>query len=95
MIETCGASRIRPLGLAPSSSRANTPPEGWEVLKMPTAWRRVGRGSSIWMRRSKDFRMPSIARTLVEKEKIGEPRGRTGPERVARERSHDARRRGL
>jgi hypothetical protein len=47
------------------------------------------------MRRSKDFRMPSIARTLVEKEKIGEPRGRTGPERVARERSHDARRRGL
>ena len=32
MIETRGASRIRPSGLAPSSSRADTPPEGWEVL---------------------------------------------------------------
>jgi hypothetical protein len=42
-----------------------------------------------------DFRMPSIARTLVEKERIGEPRGRTGPERMARELSQDARRRGL
>ena len=32
MIETRGASRIRPLGLVPSSFRADIPPEGWEVL---------------------------------------------------------------
>jgi len=39
--------------------------------------------------------MPSIARTLVEKEKIGELRGRTAPAHMARELSHDATRRGL
>jgi hypothetical protein len=44
---------------------------------------------------SKDFRMPSIAQTLVENEKIGELRGRTEPEHMARELSRDARRRGL
>src|SRR6185436_2098604 len=32
MIETRRAGRIRPLGLVPSSSRADVPPEGREVL---------------------------------------------------------------
>jgi hypothetical protein len=31
-----GPAAFRPLGLVPSSSRADTPPEGWEVLEMPT-----------------------------------------------------------
>jgi hypothetical protein len=42
MIETRGASRIRPLGLVPSSSRADIPPEGREVLNMPSQSTDVG-----------------------------------------------------
>jgi len=39
--------------------------------------------------------MPFIAQALVEDEKIGDLRGRTEPEHMARELSQDARRRGL
>jgi hypothetical protein len=39
-----------------------------------TGWRRAGCGSSIWRGRSKDFSMPSIVRTLVENENLGELR---------------------
>ena len=47
MIETRGASRIRPSGLAPSSSRADTPPEGWEVLSMATQRKRPASAKQV------------------------------------------------
>ena len=52
MIETRGASRIRPLGLAPSASRADTPPEGWEVLAVAT--QRTGHVGGDHVTRSAD-----------------------------------------
>jgi hypothetical protein len=43
MIETRAASRVRPLGFVPSSSRAGIPPEGREVLSSANpAHRHVG-----------------------------------------------------
>ena len=78
------------MGHAGGGRTRGSPEAGWEH-RLAT----LRRGSSISRGRSKDFSMPSIARTLVEKEKIGELRGRTAPEHMACELSRDARGRGL
>jgi hypothetical protein len=77
-------------GHAGGGRTRGSPEAGWEH-RLATRGARIEHLEG----RSKDFRMPSIAQTLVENEKVGGLRRCTEPEHMARELSRDARRRGL
>jgi hypothetical protein len=87
MIETRRASRIRPLGLALSSWRANTSPEGWEVLSQWQSSAPTPDGSTVESVR-RDGR-PSADRRPARRGALPAPSLRPLPGEDVRPTAHD------